>query len=533
MHLKYLIILFLLFFFKINAQIGINTTTPNAQLEIKSSNQANPSNTDGIIIPQIDTFPLINPTVSQQSMLVYLTTTSAGKQPGFYYWDNTTTSWIGINSTINTDTDWLKSSTGTTPNNTDNMYHSGGVAIGTNSTPVKTLDVRGNGINNISGNEGIINFLTNNSSANSYGEYTTLTGNSSGMQVGNYIRFQNLTNQTAEHDGIFIDMQNVNTNFNNRNGIRLEISGSATGGGSHIGLSNNIISNSNLGKKIGVQNTISGSGENYGMLNSFGSYGIGTRNYFYASNGGVGTFNQFSTNSSNTNYGSYSQFSATATGTNYNIYNEMSYGLGTEYGIYNDMRNYATGVTNAKYGSYTIIDGTGTGNKYGNYNVITNTAGGTHYGIYSDVKKSGSFAGYFLGSVSIGTSTTNNYILPASRGTNGQIMQTDATGNVTWVTPTYISTANFTTANTATYNITSTDFTVRITPTVTTVNLPSAITNTGKIYNLIGANGLASASLVSAGGTVYNDQLGSNVTTITSGDRFSIQSDGTNWIIIP
>jgi trimeric autotransporter adhesin len=79
-----------------NAQVGINTTTPDAQLDIKSSNQATPTNTDGILIPKIDAFPLINPTAAQNSMMVYLTTTSAGKLPGFYYWDNPSTSWKGV-----------------------------------------------------------------------------------------------------------------------------------------------------------------------------------------------------------------------------------------------------------------------------------------------------------------------------------------------------------------------------------------------------------------------------------------------------
>ncbi len=33
-------------FFQMQAQVGINTTTPGAQLEIKSSNQATPANND-------------------------------------------------------------------------------------------------------------------------------------------------------------------------------------------------------------------------------------------------------------------------------------------------------------------------------------------------------------------------------------------------------------------------------------------------------------------------------------------------------
>ncbi|WP_456437665.1 tail fiber domain-containing protein, partial [Psychroserpens sp.] len=48
---------------------------------------------------------------------------------------------------------------------------------------------------------------------------------------------------------------------------------------------------------------------------------------------------------------------------------------------------------------------------------------GTHYGYYADVTKADGYAAYYLGRVSIGTATTNNYLLPLSRGSNGQIMQ--------------------------------------------------------------------------------------------------------------
>jgi hypothetical protein len=75
------------------SQVGINTTSPDAQLDIKSSNQATPANNDGILIPKIDAFPLANPTAAQNSMMVYLTTISLGKPPGFYYWDNNSNSW--------------------------------------------------------------------------------------------------------------------------------------------------------------------------------------------------------------------------------------------------------------------------------------------------------------------------------------------------------------------------------------------------------------------------------------------------------
>lgn len=99
LHILFLFLIFVVF--DSNAQVGINTTTPNAQLEIKSSNQANPSNIDGLIIPKIDVFPTPNPTASQQGMMVYLTTTSGLNTPGFYYWDNNvlpSAKWVGIGS---------------------------------------------------------------------------------------------------------------------------------------------------------------------------------------------------------------------------------------------------------------------------------------------------------------------------------------------------------------------------------------------------------------------------------------------------
>lgn len=83
----------------IRAQVGVNTTTPNAQLEIKSSNEAAPANTDGLIIPKVNAFPATNPTAAQQGMMVYLTTASGANAPGFYYWDNLTTSWVGVGKT--------------------------------------------------------------------------------------------------------------------------------------------------------------------------------------------------------------------------------------------------------------------------------------------------------------------------------------------------------------------------------------------------------------------------------------------------
>jgi hypothetical protein len=80
------------------AQVGVGNTNPQATLDISASNQATPSNEDGILIPRVDAFPVTNPTASQQGMLIYLTTTVGLNSKGFYHWDQATTSWVKLTS---------------------------------------------------------------------------------------------------------------------------------------------------------------------------------------------------------------------------------------------------------------------------------------------------------------------------------------------------------------------------------------------------------------------------------------------------
>jgi hypothetical protein len=91
-----LLILLLLIGIAANAQVGIGTASPNAALDIRSSSQAAPANTDGILIPKVDAFPAVNPTASQQGMLVFLNTAVGANAVGFYYWNFPTLTWIGM-----------------------------------------------------------------------------------------------------------------------------------------------------------------------------------------------------------------------------------------------------------------------------------------------------------------------------------------------------------------------------------------------------------------------------------------------------
>lgn len=94
---KFIPTLFFLLGLGLHAQVGVGTTNPQSTLDIEASNTTNPTNTDGILVPRIDNFSISNPTATQDGMLVFYTGSGASGK-GFYYWDNSTTTWIYLSS---------------------------------------------------------------------------------------------------------------------------------------------------------------------------------------------------------------------------------------------------------------------------------------------------------------------------------------------------------------------------------------------------------------------------------------------------
>ena len=76
-----------------SAQVGINTTNPNALLQISSENPDSPKSTDGLLLPRLNTFP-DNLSNNQDSMLIFLNEFNNGKSKGFYWWDNDENEWL-------------------------------------------------------------------------------------------------------------------------------------------------------------------------------------------------------------------------------------------------------------------------------------------------------------------------------------------------------------------------------------------------------------------------------------------------------
>lgn len=138
---RFIFIIVFLFIETVFSQVGVNTTNPQAMLDIEVSDRDNPLPTDGLLIPRLNNFPSINPSASQNGMLIFLTTTVGTNPSGFYFWNNTLASWMLIDKK---DKDFLKVGTinEAATDITDDIYTLGNMVIGENSSPNGVLDIK-------------------------------------------------------------------------------------------------------------------------------------------------------------------------------------------------------------------------------------------------------------------------------------------------------------------------------------------------------------------------------------------------------
>ncbi|RAR50441.1 tail fiber domain-containing protein [Flavobacterium lacus] len=296
---KLIFYFFVLFSTTLLAQVGINTTTPNAQLDIRSSNQVAPASTDGMLIPKIDTFPATNPAVDQQGMLVYLTSDVGSNQPGFYYWDNITTSWIPIKGT----------DTGTL----DQAYDFGGVGNG------RSITADGGAVT-INGTDGLVSTGTLSSGAVApSGAGTRMVWNprKAAFRAGNVsssgnfawddnrigigsTAFGHTTQATGQYSTAFGDMAEAtgyaSTSFGFQNTASGNIStafggGNAASGELSVAFGNGATASGMRSTAFGTQNEASGFNSTaFGQNNQARSYsetviGIGATTYTPSTNG--------------------------------------------------------------------------------------------------------------------------------------------------------------------------------------------------------------------------------------------------------
>ena len=420
------------------SQVGIGTTNPDASAMLDIS-----STDSGVLVPRVpltdvtdNTTPVSGPATG---LLVWNTNAgvTGGNGVGFYFFNGA--QWMPIQQTVSDDADFFEEGGTTAPDAIDDdMFTQGYTAFGKNTADhrveineidnaaTRTLSINSsantasqrvgiyNSLNMFTGSgegRGIYNFLSGANAGIGYGVYNNIDRTQSGRQTGVYTRIANTGG--AWMYGMDMDLEG------DSNGDVRAVNAIITneGDGDHIGYWANL-GGSGTGNQTGIYSTIQNDG---------GGTHRGVHHYF------IGGGNSNAT-------GVYNQIFRDGVGAIIGLDNSIGgLGDGAKTGVNN---NIGGGGTGDLYGVYNNITGTGLGDRYGTYNEIDPLTAGTHYGLYSSATKSGSFAGYFLGSVSIGTDATNNYVFPASRGTANQIMQTDANGVVTWEDNRPVSTIN-------------------------------------------------------------------------------------------
>ena len=128
-----------------------------------------------------------------------------------------------------------------------------------------------------------------------------------------------------------------------------------------------------------------------------------------------------------------------------------------------------------------------------------------------------------------GNTKTTNFQMTTGANAN-YILQSDASGNASWVNPTVLP---YTTTGAASgvYSILLSQYTIRVFNGVSEVRLPDAVANPGKVYIIIGSNGISSKIISTSGGLIYDDVSNTFISTINANQRYTVQSDGSNWIV--
>ncbi|MDI1257039.1 MAG: hypothetical protein PSV16_13155 [Flavobacterium sp.] len=445
------------------SQIGINTTDPKAQLEIKANSPA--TNIDGLIIPRVSVLVTSGMTSGQHSMLVYLTTTDGSNTPGFYYWSwNSTTStgvWLPLglsgwgllgNAGTSATTNFL----GTTDNN-DMIFKRNSIMSGrlsTNNTSFGVSSMQGtsiSGTNNSAFGQMALQNISSGSENTAVGaaNQTQNGGGTANTSIG----YGSLYANTVSGNNTAIGRYALNANAGNGSteGVRNTAVGSNsvprnTTGIDNVGIGSNVMYENTTGKN----NVAIGSSALHGYSGTLGPPAEDRIAVTGNDNTTIGYFSSYftSTATQNTAVGAFAQYrnkegNYNAAFGDHSLFNNLA-SKNTAVGA-NSLRANTTGTSNTAVG-YQALTTITTENKNSAFGYYADVAAGVTnataigYAAYAGISNSlilGSVPGFNApdGSsnsyvnVGIGTTTPHASLQFSNTSANRKVVLTEATDN--------------------------------------------------------------------------------------------------------
>lgn len=360
------------------SQVGVGNTDPKASLDVTASNTATPANTDGILIPRIDNFPTTNPTADQDGMMVFVTGNGTPAK-GFYYWDNGSASWFSVTG-INTQ------------NTLDQAYDEGGAGAGKDITA-------DNGAITINGTDGLL--ITG-----SYGSGNTIDNEITGDGMRMFFNPRKGALRAGFADRSRWDDVNI--------------------GDYSFSVGNDTQASGNYAVAFGIESTAIG---NYSFSFGLDNDAIGTYAFVGGNNSGASGDRSFAFGNNIFARGDYSYAFGRSSTSNiadyafaFGEYSNSNAANSVTIGTYLNAESYAETV----FGLYNT-----------NYSETSSTAFDVNDRLFvlgngtSPSARSNALTVYKSGLMNI----NDEYNMPLTDGTSGQVMTTDGTGNITFQNP--------------------------------------------------------------------------------------------------
>ncbi len=438
-HIKSLILSLILSLFVtvINAQIGIGNTNPQGALDITDTN-------NGLLIPRVALVNLATVTVitPTESELVYNTATVNDVTPGYYYLSTAIGPWVRIGGV----TGWLTTGNadivnGTnfigTTNNVDiafrrNNLAAGRLALNSTAFGVNALGATTGGDNVAFGNNALGNTTGAQNVAVGFNAMPTNVGGSQNIAIG----FQALNAHTSSLENIAIGyraMASLNTGSARGNlAVGLQAMELGTGNASNNAFFGTIAGRSNRGN----------------FNTGIGAGALSRQTITGESNTAVGRFALEDITGGQQNTGIGAEAFYRTTGGNFNTGLGYRAGGNNSTGSNNTIIGYQAGAGKVNTGSNNTLIGFQAGNSANAGNIMIGHLAGSadngsnklyihNSGVSSDLALIyGEFDNNIIrtnGQFQIGNPAGTGYQFPLARGTNNQVLQTNATGVLNWV----------------------------------------------------------------------------------------------------